>query len=516
VDLTGRPRSLWARAALMAGRDVTLGNLMDRLAAIHGSRVMVEEAGGGAGRGGGRRITFAEASRRVAEMAGWIGRATEPGDRVVLALPNNYDVVLACLAACRAGAVPVPLNAELTEAEIDLVTADAGATVVVRDPGEMSGPPGGAPVAAQASDVAAIFYTSGTTGRPKGARLTHRALLGPMRSGVLYPGAVRRDEMVFGLPLSHIMGFIAVVGAAVAGIPVYFLPRFRPDAALDAIESRRATMFVGVPAMYRLMLEAGAEQRVLRSVRVWASGADAMPAELAARFRRMGATATLPVLGRSLGQAAFIEGYGMVETGGGVMFKAALPFIPLPGGGDLGVPIPPNRLRVVGEDGNDVAPGQTGELWVKGPGILAGYHGDPAATAAVITEDGWLRTGDMARRGAFGLVQLAGREKDVIKRGGYSVYAVEVEGALEEHPGVAEAAVVGMHDERLGQVPVAAVRRTPGTTVTVDELAGWARERLAAYKVPARFVFVDELPRTGTSKVRREAVKAQLLHCPPQ
>src|SRR5581483_8389178 len=235
---------------------------------------------------------------------------------------------------------------------------------------------------------------------------------------------------------------------------------------------------------------------------------DAMPIELAQRFQRMGATVTL--LGHSIGQAAFVEGYGMVETGGGVMFKAALPFVPLPGGGELGVPIPPNRVRVVDEHGHDVAPGQTGELWVKGPGILAGYHGDPDATAAVVTEDGWLRTGDMARRGALGLVQRAGREKDVIKRGGYSVYAVEVEGALEEHPGVAEAAVVGMPDDRLGQVPVAAIRRAPGTDVTAADLEAWARQRLAPYKVPVRFEFVDDLPRTGTSKVRREAVKALL------
>ena len=499
-----RARSLGDRAALLTGRDVTLGNLIDRLAAIHDSRVMVEEAVGG------RTRTFTEAAGQVARMAGRIASMAEPGERIVLALPNGYDLVLACLAACRVGAVPVPLNAELTAAEVDLVSKDAGAEVIVRDVEELSGSGPAAAVAAEPGAVAAIFYTSGTTGRPKGARLTHRALLGQLRSATLYPAGVFHGEMVFGLPLSHIMGFIAVLGAAMAGIPVYFLAHFRPDVALDAIESRRATIFVGVPAMYRLMLEAGAERRDLRSVRVWASGADAMPAELAQRFQRMGATVTLPVLGRSVGQAAFVEGYGMVETGGGVMFKAALPFLPLPGGGELGVPLPPNRLRVVDEHGNDVAPGQTGELWVKGPGVLDGYHGDPAATAAVVTEDGWLRTGDMARRGALGLVQLAGREKDVIKRGGYSVYAVEVEGALEEHPGVAEAAVVGMPDDRLGQVPVAAIRRAPGATVSAADLHAWAGQRLAAYKVPARFEFVEDLPRTGTSKVRREAVKALL------
>jgi long-chain acyl-CoA synthetase len=163
---------------------------------------------------------------------------------------------------------------------------------------------------------------------------------------------------------------------------------------------------------------------------------------------------------------------------------------------------------VVGEDGRDVAAGQVGELWVKGPGLLEGYHGDESHTKEVLTEDGWLKTGDMARKGAFGMIHFAGREKDVIKRGGYSVYAIEVEGALEEHPAVAEAAVVGLPDDRLGEVPAAAIRLAPGQSVDEDALAAWAQERLASYKCPVRYVFADELPRTGTNKVRRAEVKS--------
>ena len=504
------------RAGFLTRRDLTLGTFMERLADIHGGRRMVEEAGPH-----GTRLTFRQAATRVAAMSGAIASRVEPGDRVVLALPNSYDLVLASLAASRAGAIPVPLNAELTPAEVDLVAADSGARLVLHGVDELVGrprrprPPAGDDgrddgpdrPPADPGDVAAIFYTSGTTGRPKGARLTHRSLLTQVSAGALWPGTVRRDEAVTALPLSHIMGFIAATALAVAGIPVFFLPHFRPDATLDAIEERRATLFIGVPAMYRLMLEAGAERRDLRSVRLWASGADAMPADLARRFQAMGAAVTLPFVGTSLGRAAFFEGYGMVEMGGGVAVKLSPPLLGGLPGDAVGIPVPPNRLRVVGADGADVRPGEVGELWVKGPGLLEGYHGDPDGTRQVRTEDGWLRTGDLARRGAFGLVLFAGRDKDVIMRGGYSVYALEVEGALEEHPAVAEAAVVGIADDRLGEVPVAAVRLAPGAAVTGDELAEWAARRLAAYQVPARFVVVDTLPRTGTRKVRREEVR---------
>jgi acyl-CoA synthetase (AMP-forming)/AMP-acid ligase II len=173
----------------------------------------------------------------------------------------------------------------------------------------------------------------------------------------------------------------------------------------------------------------------------------------------------------------------------------------------LGFPLPPNRLRVVDEAGLDVGVGQVGELWIKGPSVLEGYHGDDRATAAVRTPDGWLRSGDLVRRGPFGLVAFVGRAKDVIKSGGYSVYAVEIERAFEEHPDVVEAAAVGLADERLGEVPAVAVRVRDGATVTEEELLAWGRERLSGYKAPRAARIIDELPRTGTSKV----AKRQLL-----
>jgi acyl-CoA synthetase (AMP-forming)/AMP-acid ligase II len=399
----------------------------------------------------------------------------------------------------------------MTPAEVDHVIADSGATLVVRDRselGERSARPLTAAVPASPGDVAAIFYTSGTTGKPKGARLTHRALVAQSQSAGVYPSGLRRDEAIAGLPVAHIMGFTVLLSLAVAGIPVHFLPRFRPDEVLDAIERRRSTVFIGVPAMYRLLLEAGAETRDLRSIRVWASGADVMPTDLARRFQRMGATATLPG-GLSVGDALFVEGYGMVEVGGGVAAKVSPPGIPSPLGSFLGVPLPSYRFRVVDSTtGREVRVGQVGELLVKGPGVLQGYHGDAAATAAVLTDDGWLRTGDLVRRGPLGLVSFAGRSKDVIKKGGYSVYAVEVQAALEEHRSVAEAAVLGVPDDRLGEQVVAAVRLLPGEAAGEGELIAWCAERLSSYKVPSVVRIVDTLPRTGTEKVKKSELRS--------
>jgi acyl-CoA synthetase (AMP-forming)/AMP-acid ligase II len=259
--------------------------------------------------------------------------------------------------------------------------------------------------------------------------------------------------------------------------------------------------------MYRLLEEAGAADRDLTSVRLWISGADAMPGDLARRFKGYGATMSLPVLG-PVGEATFAEGYGMVETGGGVATKISPPLVPVGLGDSLGLPMPGYRFRVVDEDGGDVAPGQEGELWIRGKGRVEGYWGSPEATSALVTEDGWVRTGDLARKGLFGTAVFAGRKKDVILNGGYTVFAREVEAVLEGHPDVVEAGVTGAPDDRRGEVPVAVVRLTDAATASADELVAWAGERLSDYKAPRRIVVVDELPKTGTQKVRRQELLA--------
>lgn len=489
------------RAEVVFRRDETLGTLMQTLADIHGDRRLVEEAGGGL------RITFRQGAKRVARWAGGIASRVKPGDRVVIATPNSYEMFLLCLAASRAGAIPVPLNEQMRPEEISHVMADSGAALILHSAHDVDGSdPLQEAVPAKPDDVAALFYTSGTTGKPKGAALTHRALIGQVVAGVAWPARLHRDEAVFALPIAHIMGFVILTALGCAGIPVYLIPHFRPDEVLDAIESRRATVFIGVPAMYRLMLEAGAEKRDLSSIRMWGSGADVMPPELAATFKKMGATISLPFIG-SVGEALFVEGYGLVESAGGVAAKLSPPMLNIGLGESVGIQLPGYKLKVVDDNGEEVPTGSVGELWVKGPGVLKGYWNSPEATAEAITADGWLKTGDLARRGPFGTVMFVGRRKDVIKHGGYSVYANEVQAALEEHPAVLEAAVVGLPDERVGEVPAAVVRLIDDTSLDDLDLAAWAAERLADYKVPQRFVAVAELPRTGTRKVQ----KSQLL-----
>jgi acyl-CoA synthetase (AMP-forming)/AMP-acid ligase II len=496
------PIKAYKRAQLVFRRDETLGTIMQSLADIHGSARLVEEAEGGL------RITYRQAAKRINRWAGGVRDRVDLGDRVVVATPNGYEQLLLCLAVSRAGAIPVPINSQMSPDEVRHVMTDSGAALIVRSANEIDGSePLDEAAATDPGDIGALFYTSGTTGKPKGAELTHRALVGQVIAGAAWPSGLRRDEAVFSLPVAHIMGFATLMGFACAGIPVFLLPKFRPDTVLDAIEQRRATIFIGVPAMYRMMIEAGAEDYDLSSVRVFGSGADVMPPDLALRFKRMGATVTLPFAG-SVGEALFVEGYGMVEVGGGVAAKISPPMLNLGLGESVGLGLPNYKLKVVDHDGDEVRAGAVGELWVQGPGVLKGYWNAPEATADAVTDDGWLRTGDLARKGPFGTVLFVGRAKDVIKHGGYSVYALEVQETLESHPSVLEAAVIGLPDERLGEVPVAVVRLVEGADLDALDLPTWAGEHLADYKVPKRFVAVEDLPRTGTNKVQ----KAELQH----
>jgi acyl-CoA synthetase (AMP-forming)/AMP-acid ligase II len=490
-----------ARAGLVLRRDATLGTIMDTLADIHGGRRLVEEADGGI------RCSFQQARKRVNRWAGGIAYRTEPGERVVISGDNSYETFLLCLAASRAGTIPVPVNPQMRPDEVKHVQRDSGASLFIRTASDVDlREPMTEAHPAEPGDLAALFYTSGTTGRPKGVELTHTALVGQVAAGAAWPSVLHRDEAVVSLPIAHIMGFVALMGLACAGIPVYHMPTFRPNEVLDAIEERRATVFIGVPAMYRMMLEAGAESYDLTSVRLWGAGADVMPADLALRFKRMGASVSLPLVG-SFGEALFMEGYGMVEVGGGIAAKLSPPLLPVGLGESLGFALPSYRLKVVDDRGDEVDTGVVGELWVQGPGVLKGYWNSPEATDDVVTDDGWLRTGDLARRGPLGTVVFVGRQKDVIMHGGYSVYAKEVEQALEEHPDVREAAVLGCPDERLGEIPVAALRLDDDATAEPEAIVAWLGEHLAEYKVPRRVVVVDDLPRTGTKKVQKNELR---------
>lgn len=498
---------LRARARLALSDDsVTLATLAHRSADAHGDRILVAVPGGPS-------WSANEIAGAVERAAGHIRPRIEVGDRVLVEFPNGPALMLGCLAVCAAGGVAVPVNDASTVAERAHVQEDSGASLTLTDPtivdprlrsreSEVELPTG---------DVAVLLYTSGTTGRPKGAALTHRGLLASTRRLALLPTGLRHDEIVMALPLAHVMGFAGFLSVLTSGVPAFVFPKFRPTDVLDAIEQRRSSIFVGVPAMYRMLLEAGAAQRDLTSVRVWMSGADAMPADLARQFQRMGATATLPIIGASVGEAIFFEGYGMVELSGAAIVKVTPPYA----GGVLtkarGASLPGVKTRVVNEAGTTVRIGQVGELWVTGPGVLDGYFGDKAATAAAVTDDGWVRTGDLVRRGLAGTIEFVGRAKDVIKVGGYSVYSAEVQAALEAQPGVAEAAVTGLPDARKGEQVAAAVRVSAGSSVDVDALRSAVAETLAAYKVPVVITVVDELPRTTTGKIKRPELKALLV-----
>jgi acyl-CoA synthetase (AMP-forming)/AMP-acid ligase II len=493
------PVPIQLRLGLARARDLTLGTLLERFAEVRGDRVLVEEPDG-------LRLTYAEAADLVARAAGALRTRVGAGDRVVVATPNGYRMFLACCAAARAGAIAVPVNPRLAPAELEHVLSDAGARLRVDDFDALTGGPPAPAVTAGPDDVAVLFYTSGTTGRPKGAQITHRALVGRSGIGALVPDALVAHGCVTGLPVAHVAGFTVLVVLAAAGVPVYLLTHFRPTDALDAIERRRPAMFVGVPAMYRMMLEAGAEQRDLSSVRMWSSGADLLPLDVVERFQRLGRGIGVPGTRRAFARATFVDGYGMVELGGGVAVRV-FPPVPTPFSGLLR-PIEGHHFRVVDEHGEDVPRGEVGELLVRGPHVMRGYHGRPDATAEVVTPDGWLRTGDLARDRGIGFYELAGRKKDVVKHGGYSVFPSEVERVLEEHADVAEAAVVGLPDARKGEVPVAAVRLRPGASASTDELREFAAARLSDYEAPRRVVVVDSLPRTATEKVRRQELLA--------
>ncbi len=498
-------RSVLRRAEVAVRRSLTLADFAEQLADLHGDAVFVTEE---LSPGRIRTLTCLDAAIQVERWSVAVRARSAAGRPVVVATPNGVDQFLLCLAVARAGGLPTPVNPQMSEAEVDHVIADSGATLVIRDPQELETGRGSrsAPMVAATptpDDVAALFYTSGTTGSPKGAELTHRALVGQVAPAAAWPFVLRHDELVMSLPVAHIMGFVALMGPALAGIPVYFMDRFSPTRVLDVIERRRCSAFMGVPTMYRTLLESGAADRDLTSVRVWISGADVMPAEVALQFKSFGATATLPGLG-PVGEAAFVEGYGMVEVGGNVATKFSPPMLPVGLGDSLGISMPGWKLKVTDDEGSTVLPGQVGELCLRGPGVLKGYWGDAEATAAAITADGWLRTGDLVRSGPLGTVLFHGRAKAVVKSGGYSVYPLEVEADLEEHPDVLEAAVVGLPDEKLGEVPVAAVRLRPGSKITGAELTVWAGVRMAQYKAPRSIVVVDELPHTGTRKVQRE------------
>jgi acyl-coenzyme A synthetase/AMP-(fatty) acid ligase len=528
------------RLALALGRNLTLGNLLDR----------AERAFGGAGVAhvaeatlDYRTLVGPEVTRRTARAfvarvgAALVRAGVQPGERVLLLAENRLDKLYAILAIARAGAIACPLHSLAKEKDLASVAERSGAKTALADPdafarlgartaaptverwillgpersvpaGELSldaladaESPDAPPVERKPEDVAVLLYTSGTTGNPKGAQLSSRSVLAILRPLALANRwLVRGESLLEALPVAHVMGLSVHLGSIAAGVPVRHLVRFDATKVLQLIEESAPTIFVGVPAMYRTLAEAGPESRDLSSVRAWVSGADAMPVELVPRFKRLGASAK--ALGARLAEAFFIELYGSVELSGPALVRISPPGLD-PDGGFLGIPLLGFRTKIAGADGAEVRSGETGELWIKGPGVMAGYQDDPAATKKVAAEGGWLKTGDLARRERLGLVRFVGREKDVFKVSGYSVSPADVEASVADHPAVLRAVAFALPDAKKGEVPALAVLLRPGAQATEEELLAHAVAQAAAYKRPRAVFVVEDLPLTATLKVER-------------
>ena len=528
------------------GRGLTTANLLEQLESIDGElRGRLHLAEPLAYRWlSGDSISFAEGaawSRRVS-TALRARYGIQPGDRVVVCTNNNADLLFLAFAVLRIGAVLVPLNFRLKRDELAYIIADCDARAVIVDPpvyarsfcGERlpgggtwlaAGPAGDCPDGLESLDEATVeppprcvavpvdpdapavvFYTSGTTGHPKGSMASSNNLLASARILAAITPLKADDFAIYALPFAHIMGFtVALMGICTNHLDGFWIGRFEAARVLAAMERHHATAFVGVPTMFAMLLEAHPERYDLSSMRIWTSGADAMNPEHVERLRDFGAFLRLgPLATRS----AFIEGYGMVELGGTLSVKPMFPGLSFPDG-CVGWPVPPWRVQIRGAEGEPLRRGSVGEVVVKGPGVTKGYLGDPDRTREAFTEDGWFRTGDLGRLDWLGRLHFAGRQKDVIKHGGFSVFAVEVEASLAHHPAVSEAVVFGLADPRKGEIPAALVTLREDASATAAELVDWAREHIAGYRYPRHIWVVEptEIPRGPTGKPLKRVLR---------
>jgi long-chain acyl-CoA synthetase len=459
------------------------------------------------------------AASRIANLLS--DKGVEAGDRVGIMLPNVPYFPVIYYGVLKLGAVVVPMNVLLKKREVGFYLSDpeakalfawhdfaeaaeagaeeAGAELILAKPGEFEELVGAHEdsfemVDRADDDTAVILYTSGTTGTPKGAELTHSNLSRNVElAGSLFgldPGAV----VLGALPLFHSFGQTCGLNTSVrnAGC-LTLIPRFDPAKALEIIQRDKVQVFQGVPTMYAAMLNhLDRDEYDTSSLEVCASGGSAMPVEVMKAF-----------------EAAFgckvLEGYGLSETSPVASFnhpdKERKP-------GSIGTPIEGVEMKVVDDDGNEVPQGEPGEIVIRGHNVMKGYWNRPDATDESITDDGWFHTGDMATVDEDGYFFIVDRKKDLIIRGGYNVYPREIEEVIYEHPAVREAAVVGVPHDDLGEEVGAAVALKEGESATEDEIREHCKEQVAAYKYPRRVWFVDELPKGPTGKILKREIEA--------
>jgi long-chain acyl-CoA synthetase len=465
-------------------------------------------------------LSYGVLDAAVARAAGMLrAKGVEAGDRVGMQLPNVPYFPIVYFGALRLGAVVVPMNPLLKDREVAYHLSDSGAKLLVAwhgfaeaaqggcesagaecvlvAPGEFEELLGGADpveetVDREDDDAAVIIYTSGTTGTPKGATLTHANIASGAEVARELVGAGPDDVAVATLPLFHVFGMNSVMNCSIRARGLLTLiPRFEPGKALEVIARDGATMFAGVPTMFSALLHhPDREAHDVSSLGLCVSGGSAMPVELLRGFDE------------AFG-CKILEGYGLSETTGMSSFN-------LPDRerkpGSIGLPTGGTEMKVVDDDGNEVAQGEPGEIVTRGPFVMKGYWGKDDATEEVM-RGGWFHTGDIATIDEEGYFFIVDRKKDLIIRGGYNVYPREIEEALYEHPAVREAAVVGIPHDSLGEEVGAAVALKDGCEATPDDLRAFMKDRVAAYKYPRVIWLVDELPKGPTGKILKREIE---------
>jgi long-chain acyl-CoA synthetase len=469
----------------------------------------------------GRTTTYGQLREQVDHLRGGLASlGIEDGDRIALLCGNGRHFVVTYLAALGLGAVTVPLNplspAPELEREIAAVTpkavvvekvsaaawsqvdrtevpsvetvinTDAGADQVAFD--DLVEAAAVDRVDVDRDHLAALMFTSGTAGAPRAAMLTHGSLLANIEQSLGTSSRMRDDDVVWGvLPLFHIFGLNVVLGMSLyAGSTLVLVQRFDPVTAADSIRERSATIVPGAPAMWAAFAHFDElEPDTFATVRLALSGASRLPPSIAATMRER--------FGLELR-----EGYGLTEASPIVTTSAGVPVRP----GSVGRALEGLEVRLVNPNG-DALVGDVGEVWVRGPNVFAGYYGDEEATASVLTEDGWLQTGDMAMSDDDGYLYLVDRAKDMVIVSGFNVYPAEVEEVLTAHPEVVEAGVIGVPHPHTGEAVKAYVVSTPGSVVDEETLIEHCLDHLARYKCPTKVLFVSELPRNGNGKLVR-------------
>ena len=477
---------------------------------------------------GGEAWSYAALDDRCRRFAAFLrSRSVAPGERVAILLQNVPEFIVAYFGAIAAGCVAVPVNYRLSPAEVAYILSDSSASIVVttaerfekvaveegsrgagiwllvddRREGSLSFRdalavnPVPAPAPAVPDDVAVLLYTSGTTGFPKGAMISHRNTLFNVDSCLATLGYEEADVGLLTLPLFHVTGLNSQLVALLAcGATVVLQKEYDTRQVFELIARHRVTALFLVPAIYKLLtLREDARRYDLSSVRIAAYGGAPMAPETILSIRE--------ILSARLHNC-----YGLTECSSlGTVLPADLA---LTRSDSVGLPVPGTAAEVRGQAGEVLSPGEPGELHLRGPHIVRGYFGAPEKTREAI-RDGWLRTGDIARIESDGLVTILDRAKDMINRGGEKVYGLEVENVLYSYPGVAEAAVFGISHPVFGEVPAACVVPLPESNVDPDELIVFCRGRLADYKVPVSVRVVDRIPRNPAGKVLKKELRSE-------